>query len=670
MHRRAFRLSLPAFLFALVASAPVLASVQAPEDRVNASAAKRVAADSPYKLGAGTQLIVPAGWSIASEEASAVTLESPEGGSRVYVYETKQTSADTAVAATWQHFLPQADRKLRSTTPLQDADGWDNQQNYVYETSPDEKRSVTAQAMHRGDLWVVRLIDVSNDVAGKREADLALLREEALPPNFVRESFAGRTAHPLDAARLDALRAFIRDSQKTLNIPGVSIGVVQNGKVLMAEGFGVRELGKPEKVDADSLYLIASNTKSLTTLMLGKLVDEKVIRWDEPVTQVLPDFRLGDADTTKKVQIKHLLCACTGLPRHDLEWLLSPPGAPATLALSILSRMQPTSKFGETYQYSNPIAAAAGLVGGHAAYPDLEIGAGYDQAMATRVFKPLGMTRTTFDFARATRGNYAHPYALNQEAQQVPVNMAQNEVIHAIRPAGGAWSNVNDLLKYVGMEAAGGVLPDGSRYIQKSVLEARTAPQVKTRRDSWYGMGLETDARTGVRMVFHGGRMRGYRSNIMWLPEYNVGAVILTNADSGDILMDAVPRRLLELLFDGKPEAQGMVTFAAKSIETRVASARRSITLPADPAVVSKLASHYHNDLLGDIRVERSGGNTRFNFGAWQAPIASRSTPDGGSLLVVTSPGWWPELVMGNKDGKRTLTIRDAQHEYVFTEAS
>jgi len=101
------------------------------------------------------------------------------------------------------------------------------------------------------------------------------------------------------------------------------------------------------------------------------------------------------------VLVKHLICACTGLPRQDFEWLLHYRGVTAEGALETLATIQPTTKFGELFQYSNGLAAAAGFVGGHVAFPALELGAAYDEAMRSRVFQPLGMTATTFDFARS-----------------------------------------------------------------------------------------------------------------------------------------------------------------------------------------------------------------------------------------------------------------------------
>ena len=206
--------------------------------------------------------------------------------------------------------------------------------------------------------------------------------------------------------------------------------------MVFAGGFGVRQLGKPEKPDADTLYIIASNTKAMTTLLLGRLVDQKKLTWQTPVTKLLPQFKLGDAETTSKVLVEHLVCACTGLPRQDFEWLLEFGQATPESALATLGTMQPTSKFGEMFQYSNPLAAAGGYVGAHVLFPELELGAAYDRAMAAEVFGPLGMTRTTFDFARALGTNHASAHALDIDGRPALAAMDVNYSIVPVRPAG------------------------------------------------------------------------------------------------------------------------------------------------------------------------------------------------------------------------------------------
>jgi len=403
--------------------------------------------------------------------------------------------------------------------------------------------------------------------------------------------------------------------------------------------------------------------------MLAKLVDEGKLTWDTPVTTVLPAFKLGDADTTRRVLVRHLICACTGLPRQDLEWIFQFAGLTPDGALQTLAGMQPTSKFGELFQYSNPLASAGGYVGGHVAFPDLELGAAYDEAMRTRVFAPLGMSATTFDFQQAFSGNHATSHGADVDGKPAYAVMEANYSAIPVRPAAGAWSSVRDVLKYVAMEIDEGLLPDGKRYIARDPLLARRAPQVAISKDVTYGMGLMVDTTYGIPVIHHGGDMIGYHSDMIWLPQQRVGAVILTNSDEGPLLRGPFRRKLLELLFDGKPEADADVAGAAKNFYADVAAARKLLTVPADPALAGKLAARYSNPALGDVVVRHAGDATVFDFGEWKSEVATRREPDGSISFVTTSPGMEEiPLVVGGSGDQRTLTLRDAQHEYVFAE--
>src|SRR5262249_45369977 len=151
----------------------------------------------------------------------------------------------------------------------------------------------------------------------------------------------GRPAPPLDRSRLAQLDEFVERAQRELGIPGVAISLVQDGKVVHEAGFGVRELGQAARVDPDTLFMIASNTKALTTLLLAKLVAAGRLGWDTPVVTIYPAFKLGDADTTRRVLVKHLICACTGMPRQDFEWLFEFGHATAQSQIDQLATQKP-----------------------------------------------------------------------------------------------------------------------------------------------------------------------------------------------------------------------------------------------------------------------------------------------------------------------------------------
>src|SRR5690348_817870 len=154
---------------------------------------------------------------------------------------------------------------------------------------------------------------------------------------------------------------------------------------------------------------------------------------------------------------------------------------------------------------------------------------------------------------------------------------------------------------------------------------------------------------------------------MMWLPGYGVGAVVLTNGNPGWVLRNVFRRKLLEVLFDGRAEADADVASQAKSYYAQLAADRKLLTVPADTAQAAKLATHFHNDALGDIDVRRADGRTVFDFGEFRSEVATRTNPDGSLSFITIAPGIEGfEFVVSDGGGKR-LTIRDAQHEYVFT---
>jgi CubicO group peptidase (beta-lactamase class C family) len=636
--------------------AATLAGPQTPE---------RVAADTPKTTVMGNTFIAPKDWTV-TVKGPATILEAPEGGSWVALVDVAAKDDDEALAEAWKAYRPEAKWPIEVSNDLPDRDGWSKRRQYDYLTSPNEKRTVAAQVQYAGTGWTVVIEDLDDAVAGKRGGQLGVALGRLLPKGYARESFAGKKANTLDQARIAELGRFIEQGETETGVPGVALGLVQDGKVIFADGFGVKELGGTAKPNGETLFMIASNTKALTTLMLAKLVDEHKMNWDTQVTTLYPDFKLGDAATTKSVLVKQLICACTGMPRQDLEWLFEFGKMTPQSSMTLLGTMQPTSKFGELFQYSNLMAAAAGYTGGHVLYPNMEVGKAYDKGMQMLVFDPLGMSATTFDFAKAEKANHAAPHAPDIDGKPAMALMAANYSVIPLRPAGGAWSSIDDMLKYVSMELADGKLPDGKTYIDQEPLLERRKPQVYMSKDDSYGMGLMVDKTFGVPVVHHGGDLIGYHSDMIWLPQQNVGAVILTNGNPGWLIRTRFRRKLLEVLFDGHPEADNLLAADAKSFFAGIAAERKLLTVPADAAESAKLAKHYWNASLGDIDVSIESGKTYFDFGEWKSEVATKKNPDGTISFVTTVPGMAGfEFVVGT-GAKKTLITRDAQHEYVF----
>ncbi len=635
------------------------------------SKAEVVSADTAKVSPGGATFKVPAGWSVETAKDLQV-LTPPETDTHVAIFDAgAAVDANAAVTAAWVALKGGQTHPVKIMTPRPAREGWDERQVFDYETSPNERAVIQAVALRAGTTWTVFLIDGTDPTVEKRASPLSLVYQSLRPKAYQKESFVGRQAHPLDAARIAQLTDFVRNSMKLLGIPGVGMALLDHDKVVFQGGFGVRELGRPEKVDENTLFMAASNTKGMTTLLLAELVDQGKLRWDEPVVQAYAPFKLGDADTTKKVLVKNLICACTGLPRQDLEWLFEFKNETPESAMKLLGTMQPTSKFGEVFQYSNLMAAAAGYIGGHIVYPNMELGAAYDKAMQAMVFDPLKMNVTTFDYARALAGNHASPHGDDVDGKPAVARMAFNYSVYPVRPAGAVWTSSGDLIKYVQLEMDKGKLPDGKQLLSAENLMARRAPQITLGEDATYGMGLEVNRKYGVPVVSHGGSMAGFKSNWYLLPDSQTGAVILTNSDTGGMLLGPFSRRLLEVVFDGKPEAEGDVAAQAARYKAQLAKERERLVVPAAPDQVTKLAKKYLSKELGEIDVLSENGQTVFDFGEWKSAVASRKNDDGSISFITIDPtnsGF--EFVVGEKAGKRTLTIRDGQHEYVFTEVA
>ncbi|MEO8196651.1 MAG: serine hydrolase domain-containing protein [Thermoanaerobaculia bacterium] len=647
-----------ALVLCLLAVSPLLA--QPPEEKATSGATP-----------AGATFTVPAGWK-STVRGPVTVLDPPEPDTHIAIVDVSAKDAEAAAAAGWAAYQPGFKRPLKLAVPQAPRNGWDERKAFQYETSPNERVVVSAMAWRAaaaGDAWTVVIIDGSEPTMEKRGSPVGLAIQSLRPKGYTRESFAGKTAHPLNAERQAILKEFVANGMKLFDTPGVGLAFIDGGKTVWAGGLGVKELGKADPVDGDTLFIAASNTKALTTLLLAELVDEGKLRWDQPVTEVFPSFRLGDAATTKEVLVKHLVCACTGMPRQDMEWLLEYQEETPASALALLGTMQPTSRFGEVFQYSNLMAAAAGFLGGSKAVPGKELGAAYDEAMRTKVFAPLGMTTTTFDFAQALRGNVAQPHGEDVDGKVMTARMGLNYSVVPVRPAGGVWTSSRELAKYVEMELAKGKLPDGKRLVSEANLLARYQPQVLVGEDMTYGMALMVDSRWGVPVVHHGGDLAGYHSDMIWLPEQGVGAVILTNGDSGVNIRGPLLRRLLEVLFDGKPEAEAQLEVAAAQRQAGIAKDRERLVVPADPAAAAKLAPRYVSKDLGTLTVRQEGNATIFDVGEWWSTVASRQNDDGTTSFITIDPtisGF--EFVVADQDGKRRFVVRDAQHEYTFEE--
>ena len=653
--------SFAAFLLALSISTAVPALAQE-------SAAP---ATETIDAGSNASLLVPEGWTVV-RDGGTVAITAPEGDATIaLVAIPSAANGEEAVAQAWARFDPAFDRVVRLAVDQPDRDGWTDTRVVNYETSPAEKLVLQGVALKSADGWTAILVRGAQATFAKRGGQLGQMLGSLRPKSFAKESFAGKTPHKLDDLRILQIKDFVATSMDQLGVPGVGLALIQDGRIVWEGGLGVKEAGTTALVDENTQFMIASNTKGMATLLLSTLVDEGRLKWDQPVTEVYPEFRLGSDETTAKTLVRHLVCACTGLPRKDMEWIFNTrPDTPAKNAFEQLSATEPTSGFGEVFQYNNLMASAAGYVGAHIVHPDMELGAAFKSAMKDRIFGPLGMTRTTFDTAEVMKGNWAKPHDFDIEDRIAPAAMDLNLAMEPFLPAGGAWSTAHDMALYVINELEEGVLPNGGRLVSAESLLARRAHNVPTGEASWYGMGLFDDQTYGVSVIQHGGSLVGYKSNWFAVPAADAAVVILTNSDAGQGLLGSLSRRFLEVLYDGKPEAAENVASLVERRDIALAKFRSEIDNPGNPEVLGSLADRYANAALGPLTVRREGGRTYLQSTTIASEVTTKKNEDGTYSIVMISPGLRGSgILVGSKDGKRTLTLDDGQHEYVWVEA-
>lgn len=656
MKRLAFAASA---LLAAASPFPLLAQDAAPQESA-----------AVLDTGTGAQMAPIPGWS-REMRGDMMVFTAPEGDATAAIVGVDEAAdGAAAVAAAWAKLDPAFKREVLIAQDPPARDGWDQITVVNYKTSPAEQLAIQGIGLRKGDTWTVVLINGAIATIAKRGAQLNQAFGSLRPTDFERETFAGRDANELTPARIAELTGYLSEAMEGLEIPGVGLALVQNNRIIWEGGLGTTEIGGGQEVDEDTSFMVASNTKGMATLLLSTLVDEGKLAWDQKVTEVYPEFRLGSPETTDSVLVEHLICACTGLPRKDMQWVMNTSReTPASDTFVQLAATEPTSGFGEVFQYNNLMASAAGYIGGHLVYPDMEIGAAFDRAMDERIFGPLGMTRTTFDYAKAMDDNWARPHARGFAGPVETAPMQWNWMVYPYRPAGGVWSTAHDMALYALNELREGTLADGTDLVSAENLLKRRERYVPIGEDSWYGMGLMESANLGKSIYYHGGSLIGFKSNFWFIPEDGVAAVLLTNSDTGQGLLGLFQRKLLEVLYDGDDEADENLAAAVRLGAEAREKGREGIVEKGDADVLGALAPRYVNDELGPLTISSEDGTTFATVTSGTTAIGTKANDDGTQSIIMMTPGFFGfPLVVGESDGKRTLTLLDAQHNYVFVE--
>ena len=327
---------------------------------------------------------------------------------------------------------------------------------------------------------------------------------------------------------------FITETMADWQVPGLAVGVIRNGEVVLARGFGYRDREARLPVTEHTTMAIGSNSKSFTVTLLAMLADEGRLEWDRPVREYLPDFRLYDDFATAEMTPRDLVTHQSGLPRHDNMWY----GRPRTRAelFRKLQYLEPNASFRSRYQYQNLMFMAAG----HLA--ERITGTDWHRLIDERIFKPLGMDRSNTSVRESPQsGDYALPYVLHDGAlQRIPFRN-----LDPMGPAGSINSNVTEMLAYIQTHLDNGVFAgrriiseENAARMQQPQFAMPGQPEFTELGQVSYGLGLRVGSYRGRKMVTHGGGVDGFVSTMSWLPHERIGVIVLGNRSGG---MNPVP---------------------------------------------------------------------------------------------------------------------------------
>jgi CubicO group peptidase (beta-lactamase class C family) len=441
---------------------------------------------------------------------------------------------------------------------------------------------------------------------------------------FVASLAAPRAQTPAVAAAPSDLDAFVTKVLKTFEVPGVSVAIVKDGKVVVAKGYGVRKLGEAAPVDARTLFGIASNTKVFTATALGLLVEEGKLEWDAPVVRYLPGFQMWDPYVTRELTIRDLLVHRSGLGLGAGDLLWWPPSTYDRKEIARRLRfIKPATSFRNAYAYDNVLYLVAGEV------IEALSGQSWEDFITTRILTKVGMSTSNVRHSAAlTGGNVAATHA-RVEGTVRPIKPFDSDNTN---PAGGINSNAEDMAKWMNTLLAHGTLADGSRLFSEDTYRQITTlvtpipfdeppPELAPQRSNFrgYALGLGVSDYRGRKLLAHTGGLPGYVSRVMMAPDINLGVAVLTNQESG-AAFDAIAFHVVDHYLGAPPmdwleayrKLVARLEAGVDDTDKKTAAARDASSKPSLP--LQAYAGTYRDAWYGDVVIEPQGSGLGIRF--------------------------------------------------------
>ena len=421
------------------------------------------------------------------------------------------------------------------------------------------------------------------------------------------------------------LDAYVAQSMKTFEVPGMAVAIVKDGKILVAKGYGVRKLGDPTPVDEFSLFGIGSNTKAFTTAALATLVDDGKLSWDDPVYQRLPGFVMYDPYVSHEMTIRDLLTHRSGMGLGEGDLLFWPHTTYTREDVIYKLRfMKPQSSFRSHYAYDNLLYMTAGQI-----IPAVT-GVSWDDFVRQRIFGPVGMTHSNVSNAGIKPGDdVAYPHSrVEGKLQVVPFEDLDNAA-----PAGSINSCAADMAKWVQLQLNRGKFADREGHLfteqrsremwtPQTILPTGNPPAALAGLKSNfadYALGWGLRDYHGRKLVGHTGGLLGFVSRVMLVPEENLGVVVLTNAEEGGAF-DSILFHVLDYYLRLPPTDWIAGFKAIKDQEEKEAAetmkkaegARAADSKPSLP--LEKYAGTYNDAWYGPITIRSENGGLVISF--------------------------------------------------------
>jgi CubicO group peptidase (beta-lactamase class C family) len=630
---------------------PVLAQSATP-------AATPIVENGIYRDPAGRFTVpVPDGWNVTLSDGVA-TLTDPDDDLQILALVVTAPTAQEGIDLAWKTADP---GPARAETPDVQAvpSGPGIDETVVVTDDIGRTSGQIAQAVgQRVGTQVYVLIAVGSlEAAVKRASQTQVILTGFTITSLTKIDLSKTEPAPLGAATITELDAYVTALMKRLGIPGASIAVVQDGRVVFSSGYGTTNMDGGHPVDPDTLMMIGSVSKSFTTTMMASEVDDSLFAWDTPVVDLYPTFALSDPTLTKALTMRDLVCACTGVPRRDLEFILNAESLTPQDVIASLATFDLYSKYDETFQYSNQMVAAAGYISADQDHPAGNLEADYQASLQERVLDPIGMTRSTIDLDTAAADpNHAVPHGLSllEGYQAIPVD--DERVLEPVAPSGMIWSSASEMSAYLVTQMQDGVAPNGTRVASASSLNETRVPQVQIDATTSYGLGWMIGDFHGQTIVGHGGNTMGFSSEVSFLPNAGVGIVILTNAQGANLFTVAVEQRFYELAFGLEPELNDAIDQQISATEDQLAKAKGQIGKRPDASEATTWTGAYTSEVLGTITIAvNQQGALMVSTGELNMEIRPVVGSRGSTLLIVGPPLAGVSLTVA--DGQLVLTM-------------